>query len=116
LYIFTGKHYSLIADTSDQPRKVLPLTPVNAKLTDAEMMTLYRDWQPVTAHSGTYEVKGGTIFTRPIVAKGSAVMASTTSQAFEFKLDGANLTLTQTIGASGQKPANPTTVRLVRVE
>jgi len=116
LYIFTGKHYSLIADTSDKPRKVLPLAPTNPKLTDAEMVATYHDWQPVTAHSGTYEVKGSTIMTRQTVAKGSAVMANKTGQAFEFKLDGSNLWLTQTIGSNGQKPANPTTVRLVRAE
>jgi hypothetical protein len=116
LYIFTGKHYSLVSLTGDKPRSVLPLAPANTKLTDADMVAIYRDWQAVTANSGTYEVKGSTLALRPIVAKSSAVMANKSGLAYEFKLDGSNLTLTQTIGPTGQKPANPTTLRLVRVE
>jgi hypothetical protein len=116
LYIFTGKHYSMMTDTSDRPREVLPIPPAGSKLSDKEMVALFRDVQPVIANSGTYEVKGSTLTTRPVVAKYSATMTSKVGQAFEFKLDGSNLTLTQTIGPSGQKPTNPTTVRLVRVE
>lgn len=116
LYIFTGKHYSIMSLTSDKPRQTLPFAAANTKLADADMIALYRDWQPVIANSGTYEVKGSTLLTRPTVAKNSATMANTKGQAFDFKLDGTTLLLTQTIGPTGEKPANPTTVRLTRVE
>jgi hypothetical protein len=56
LYIFTGKHYSMMTDTSEKPREVVPVPPAGAKLTDKEMLTLFRDVQPVIANSGTYEV------------------------------------------------------------
>jgi hypothetical protein len=81
LYIFTGRHYSLMSITGDKPRSVLPVAPANSKLTDADMLAIYRDWQPVTANSGTYEMKGSTIVLRPIVAKSSAVMSNKTGLA-----------------------------------
>jgi hypothetical protein len=116
LYIFTGKHYSIMSITSDKPRTPLPFAPANTKLGDAEMLALYRDWQPVIANSGTYEVKGSTLHTRPLVAKNSGAMESKVGQAFNMKFDGADLWLTQTIGPNGQKSANPATVRLTRIE
>jgi hypothetical protein len=116
LYIFTGKHYSIMLITSDKPRTPVTFGAPNTKLTDADMIALYRDWQPFVANSGVYELKGSTLTTRPIVAKTSAVMANKTGQAFEMKMDGTSLWLTQTIGPTGDKVANPTTVRLTRVE
>lgn len=116
LYIFTSKHYSIVSDSSVKPRTPVPFSPANTKLTDAEMLAIYRDWQPVQANSGTYEMKGSTLTVRPLVAKASAVMANKTGLAYEFKLDGDTLTLIQTIGPTGQKPANPTTIRLARLE
>jgi hypothetical protein len=116
LYIFTGEHYSIMQITSDKPRPTIPFAAPNTKLADADMIALYRHWQPVVANGGTYEVKGSTLLIRPIVAKTSAVMANKNGQAYELKTDGKSLWLTQTIGPTGEKPANPTTVRLARLE
>ena len=116
LYFFTGKHYSSMQIVSNTPRPIRPLPAQNAKITDADKIATYAEWQPFNANAGTYEVKGATLVTRPLVAKSTAVMANQTGALFAFKIDGNTLSLTQITGATGDKAANPTTIRLVRVE
>jgi len=106
----------MVTDTSDKPRQAVPIPGTGSKLTDKEMVALFQDTQAVVANSGTYELKGSTLMIHPAVAKYSATMSNKIGQAFEFKLDGPNLWLTQTIGPTGEKSVNPTTVKLVRAE
>jgi hypothetical protein len=118
LYIFTAKHYSMMQDSSVKPRPMVEGlgAGATAKLTDAEMMTRYREWAPVQANSGTYEVKGNTLTVRPAIAKSTAVMASKTGASYQFKMDGDSLWLIAVIGPTGEKSVNPTTLKLTRVE
>ena len=115
-WIFTAKHYSIVTDNSPKPRPIVESLSPTAKLTDAQMVERYRDWAPVTAQSGTYEISGTTLSLRPIAAKGSAVMTSKAGLSYQFKLDGNTLVLTSITGPTGNKTANPTTIRLSRVE
>lgn len=115
LYVFTKSHYSTVVVNGTAARKdVSPAKDPN-KLTDAEKLARYEMWSPFTANSGTYEVKGNTLTTKPLVAKNPGVMAPQgTGQTREFKIDGKTLTLIQK-SAAGQ-PASETRTKLTRVE
>jgi hypothetical protein len=111
LYVFTRQHYSILSVGGTTPRKgAAPKDP--AKLTDAEKIAQYELWNPFTANSGTYQITGSTLTTRPLVAKNPGVMGGT--QTREFKMDGSTLTLIQK-SAAGQ-PASETRIKLTRVE
>ena len=110
LYLFTGGHYSILSVNSDQPRPDLPQD--TSKATAADLNSV---WGPLTANSGTYEIKGGTLTTHPMVAKNPAVMASGNAFTTSFKIEGKTLTLTTITGLRGPV-TNPTTLTLTRVE
>jgi hypothetical protein len=110
LYLFTGKHYSIITVNSDQPR---PDAPADAsKATAAELNAV---WGPFTANSGTYEISGDTLTIHQMVAKNPGVMRSGSFTTYSMKLQGNTLTLTQTKNQNGPVN-NPTTTKLTRVE
>ena len=89
LYIFTRGHYSIISVTGDKPRPNQP-----QDLTKATAAELMASWNPFIAQAGTYEVKGGNITLRPLVAKNPTAMAPGSATAtFSFKIDGKTMTL-----------------------
>ncbi len=93
LYIFTDRHYSIQRVTA--PRVALPAQ--NA--TDKELAAAFG---PYTANSGTYELKGATLTTRPIVAKNPAVMTGSGQQS-EVRFEGASvLHITSTTPTGGK--------------
>lgn len=118
LYIFTGKHYSLMQVNSDTPRPTISGVPLGqtAKLTEPQMIQRYHEWAPFTANAGTYEVTGTTLSLRPSVAKSQVVMTSKSGASYQFKLDGDSLWLTSLTGPTGEKSTAPVTIRLVRAE
>jgi hypothetical protein len=71
LVIYTRTHYSLMEINTPRSAPVPAPPKVAGKLTDAEKLARYEDWLPVTANSGTYEVKGTTLIRHPLVAKAS---------------------------------------------
>ena len=113
LYIFTDRHYSIVTVNSPAPRKPLSPLKVAGKPSQAELMEHYEQWNPFTANSGTYTVKGNIVTTRPLVAKNHAVMTGN-DQIREFKIEANTLTLVQK-SAAGQ-PASETRTRLTRAE
>lgn len=113
LYVFTKQHYSIVTVNGTAARKDVSPAKDPAKLTDAEKIARYDMWGPFTANSGTYEVKGTTLTTRPLAAKNVNAMTGT-GQAREFKIDGKTLTLVQK-SAAGQ-PVSETRTKLTRVE
>jgi hypothetical protein len=113
LIIFTGGHYSEVYVTGRQPRAVIAPAKDPQNLTDAEKIARYEQWEPFTANSGTYEIKGTTIIRRPIVAKNVDVMTREKPFVQEFKLEGANtLWLIPTADESATEPW----VKLTRLE
>ncbi len=112
LYVFTRQHYSILSVGGTTARKAAAAPKDPARLTDAEKLAQYELWNPFTANSGTYQVSGTTLTTRPLVAKNPGVMGGT--QTREFKIDGTTLTLIQK-SAAGQ-PASETRTKLTRVE
>lgn len=116
IYVFTAEHYSFVWDTSEKPRPVAPLPgTAETKMSDAEMIRRYREWAPIVANSGTYEIKGSTLIARSVIAKSTAIVANESGLTFDFKLDGNTLWLTLT-DIIGDRVENPVTVRLVRVD
>lgn len=108
LLIFTGNHYSLMIIESDQPRAAVK----KQKPTAEELLAT---WGPFTAASGTYEISGAILTTRPAVAKNPPVMGTGNVQLSTFKIEKNTLTLTRT--RNGDTPvANPTTIILTKIE
>ena len=100
LLIFARGHYSWLSISGTEPRKESP-APATGKLTDADRVARFHEWDPLAANTGTFEVKGSAVITRPIVAKNVSVMAPGSSTTREFKIDGDTLWLTQrTTGAT----------------
>ena len=112
-YVFTRQHYSIITVDGTAPRKDFGTPKDPAKLTDAEKMARYEVWDAFTANSGTYQVSGNTLTTRPVVAKNPGVMKGPVATR-DFRIVGNTLTLTQK-SAAGQ-PASETRTTLTRVE
>ena len=100
LYIFAEQHYSIMlvpsgADGGSQPRELFPGNePVlgSAEPTDAEKVAAYDSF---IAHSGTYEVSGSSLTTRPMVAKSPNVMSGE-SLTYTYQIEGDTLQLTLT--------------------
>ena len=113
LYIYTAKHYSLIRINGTTARPDLPTDQV-AKATAAQLLAVYG---PVlSAQAGTYELAGGKLTARAIVAKGTAPMTPGAFSVSSYKLDGKTLTITQERGFDGKPVENPTTWKLTRIE
>jgi hypothetical protein len=112
LYIFTPKHYSIVRVNGTMARPDLPQDQTTA--TAAQLLAVYGN-NAFTAQSGTYEVAGGKLTTRAVVAKNTAPMRSGAFNTASYKLDGKTLTVTQESNATGPI-ANPTTWRLTRIE
>ena len=110
LRIFTRRHYSFTAVTSDKPRAELPPP---GKATDKQLADAFGPFQ---ANAGTYEVKGNEITTRPTVAKAPNVMSGGNFATRTLKFEG-NETVWITDKVSQDGPvANPTTFKMTRVE
>ena len=113
LVIFARGHYSWVSVTGTTPRKgSTPAAP--GKLTDAEKMARYEEWAPLTANSGTFEVKGSTLTRRAQVAKNVGVMNAKNPIVQEFKIEGNTLWLTDR-SAPGQ-PVSESRTKLTRVQ
>jgi hypothetical protein len=108
LYIFTGKHYSIMFATKDRPQ----IDDAN-KATADELRAM---WGPMAANAGEYEVSGNVVTIKPIVAKIPVVMKPGANEAYAFRIEGNTLSLTQQRNARGVTVQNAATVKLMRVE
>lgn len=91
LYLFTETHYSMMYVPTGEQR---PLdegdTPMLGAFTptDAEKIA---SWETFIANSGSYEVSGSTLTTRPMVAKSANLMASGGPLTMTYELMGDNM-------------------------
>jgi hypothetical protein len=107
LFIFSAKHYSMMAASTERP----DITDLS-KATADELRALYG---PMIGNAGVYEVSGNQITIRPVVAKIPLVMKPGAYEVYEFKIEGATLTMTQRRNVRG--PVEQGTVwTLTRVE
>jgi hypothetical protein len=112
-YIFTAKHFSFIRINATKPRPDLTRD-TEPTATAAQLLAVY-GFDALSAQSGTYEVAGGKLTTRAVVARGNGPMASGAFSTATYKLDGNTLTITQERNTAGPV-ANPTTWKLTRIE
>ena len=110
LRIFTQRHYSINEVTAEKPRPELPDAP--AQGTDKQLAEAFG---PFTGQAGTYEIRGNEITTRPIAAKSPNTMRPRNFATSTIAVDGKTLTITGKSSPAGPI-ANPTTIRLTRVE
>jgi hypothetical protein len=113
LVIFTDGHYSYLSVNGTSPRPEFAVAKDPAKLTDAEKIARFEQWNLFTGQAGTYEISGTTMTRRPLVAKNVAVMTTNPPIVSEFTLNGDTLVLI-TKSAEGQ-PASETRTTLTRV-
>jgi hypothetical protein len=111
IYIFTARHYSFVQIPGTSARPKVDPPKVAGSPTDSEKLAIYPQWNQFNANSGTYELKGTTLTTKPIVAKNEAVMTGA-GITYQFKVDGKTLWLTN------KSPDGKTTtqMRLTRLE
>jgi hypothetical protein len=90
IYIFTARHYSILSISGADPRPDVPqgLPEVERKL------AIYDHWARLTAHSGTYEIRGSEMTTTPMVAKNNRVMTPLGIEHWRIRVDGEALWLT----------------------
>jgi len=103
LYIFTTRHYSVMAVTGTKPRPTY-----NQGFATPELKIAMFD--AFVANAGTYTLAGTLLKTRPIVAKQEFVMAGP-DQELDLKIEGNAIWLTAKNGP-GQSSIN----KLTRVE
>jgi hypothetical protein len=103
LYIFTPKHYSIMAVTGTKPRP----TYTQGNATPEQKIEMF---DAFVANSGTYSVVGNLLKLRPVVAKQQFVMAGP-DQELELKIEGNTISLIANNGP-GQGSVN----KLMRVE
>jgi hypothetical protein len=107
--IFTQRYYSIDNVVSDAPRPELP----SEGASDKQIADAFRLFM---GQAGTYEIKGNDITYKPIVAKDPSAMRDGSSAVDTFRMEGKNtLWLTDKADRSGPV-ANPTTLKLTRVE
>jgi len=87
IFIFSGKHYSMMAASTDRP----DITDLS-KATADDLRALYG---PMVGNAGEYEIAGNQVTIRPVVAKIPVVMKPGAYEVYEFKVENNNLTLTQ---------------------
>lgn len=110
MYLFTKKHYSIIYVASEAPRPVIADL---SKATADELRDVFVG--SFIANAGTYEIKGGKITMRPIVAKSPNFMQAGTYATSTIKVAGSMMTLVSDSSNNGPS-TNPTTFKLKRVE
>jgi hypothetical protein len=105
LFIFTPRHYSLIMETTAEPRPGFPLTP---DTTAEQFISMFG--QAFQAQAGTYVVAGESLVLTPIVAKNPVLMTEGHQQTYAWTMRGEALQL------SGPGTQTPTVYLLRRAE
>lgn len=92
--MFAQGHYSWLHIAGATPRKQRAAAATPGKLTDAEKIAAFEEWNPVTANAGSFDVKGSTLTRRRFVAKNVFAMGSAPPLIEQYKLEGDTLWIT----------------------
>ena len=114
LITFAKNHYSWVSVNGTAARPKFADAKDPNKLTNAEKIARFEQWNPFTGQAGTYQLNGNTLTRRPTVAKNVAVMTTNPPIVNQVTVQGNKLTLVAK-SAPGQ-PASQTTTTLTRVE
>ena len=107
LYIFAGRHYSMMVASADRP----DITDTSQATAD-ELRAL---WNPMAANAGVYEIEGNLMTIRPIVAKIPVVMKPGAYEVYAFRVEDNTLSLTQQRNVRGPVEGRAPS-KLVRLE
>jgi hypothetical protein len=110
--IFHQGYYAYVS-AGNEPRTAAPPAKNPDKLTDADKLAKFAEWEHVTAQGGTFEIKGTTLIRHPSVAKNVSVMTTDGPISQQFKRSGNSLLL---ISKSAAGPSSETTTTLTRVK
>jgi hypothetical protein len=110
LYIFAENYYSIMYVRGNKPRQLHAGFGLGYEATDAEKIESYGSF---VANSGTYELSGSQLTTRPIVAKNPNYMAYQ-SRTFEYRLEGKKLLIIDRRTNAGEEVV--TRIKLTRLE
>jgi len=113
ILIFHEGYYALVS-AGNEPRTAAPAAKDPNKLSDAEKLAKYAEWEQVTGQAGTFEISGSTLIRHPTVAKNVSVMTTGGPISQGFTRSGNSLMLISK-SAPGQ-PASETTTTLTRVK
>jgi hypothetical protein len=112
IYIYTKEHYSHLFQTQAAERPPLAAPKDANKLTDAEKLARYEAWLPVTAQSGTYEIKGTTLIQHTLVSKAPAAATGYGDNIRELRFEGNNTMVQMAKSADGKSETRRTFMRL----
>ena len=100
LYIFAEGYYSAVFATGTEPRV---LAEIAFQPTPEEMVAQH---ESIIVNTGTYEISGSVLTTRPIIAKSPGFVGGESTA--EFQVDGDTLTLTDgtIVAADGTSAPN----------
>ena len=96
-FIFFDGYYSFTAVNGAEPRPQIPEGTTRADLTPEESDAV---WRSYLSNSGSYEVSGSNLITRPSVALWPPFMAENSRPVYELGWDGADLLVTTRAGES----------------
>jgi hypothetical protein len=109
LFIATRGYYSSQWVGGTTSRKASAPPQDAAKLTDAEKISRFEQWDRFGSNAGTYHVSGSTLTTRPLIAKNQSVMEGESfSRKFTMKGD--------TLWWDEKTATNETRWKFVRIE
>ncbi|MDR8389582.1 lipocalin-like domain-containing protein [Aliifodinibius sp. S!AR15-10] len=89
LYIFLDGYYSIMLVTGEKARPLMKKDATRSSISDEEMRSIF---MPFIANSGTYEVKGSSITTKPMVALWPNFMEGE-SDTFQYRFENDMLVL-----------------------
>ena len=111
LYIFTESHYSAVFTFGGEPRVK---SAISFQPTTEEMMAQY---ETIIVNTGAYEIAGGTVTFRPILAKSPGFVGGHQVSAFRVQGDTLFLSQDELVAVDGVSPTDfGGSLTLVRVE
>ncbi len=90
LYLFLDGYYSIMYVAGDEPRPLMPDTATRSTITEEQMRSIFMTF---VANSGTYEVDGSAVTTKPMVALWPNFMEGG-SETFTYRIENDALFLT----------------------
>jgi hypothetical protein len=99
LRLFVDGRFSLVRELGTAPR---PAVIIDSTATAAEIRAA---WGPFEAQSGTYEIVGDTLITRPVVEKRPDLMAPGTFRRSTYRMAGDTLWVTFVANQNGPIPS-----------
>ncbi len=87
LYLFQDGYYSIMLVRGNDPRPLMPEGTTWDSMTEEQLRSVCSS-AVFSAHSGTYEVSGSSLTTKPMIAKWPNYMEEGASATYTYRVDG----------------------------